>query len=995
MRSVFYWRMPIALLLFSFISISFPSLAAEQLEEVVVTGSYIKGAPEDAPLPVTVLQRDDLALEGSPTAIDLIKSLSFSQGADGETDQFQAGAGADRATVNIRGLGPSRTLVLVNGRRTTWSPLAIGAQAQLLVDVNMIPSIALQRVEVLRDGAAATYGSDAIAGVVNFITRSDFEGFEVTASYKDIEDTDGDTEFGVIWGTSFMDGRAHVVTSGSYIERSELDIAARDWSLRSFADNSRGGWSSVGRPSVFVPYDRFDQTSGGFGGLLGAGINDPNCALLGGAVTSGTGFPGGGFCRFQYTAFDNLIEEQERWQWLTEASFQLGDTTNLALEFLLTDSDVPEWNTSPSYPPNRLVDRSRSLRANNPGLVDMASKYPDAYGQYASCAEAYCQYEGDGWDEIAWFYGRYYGQDGPVRGHHRKSEVMRFAAALDGEWRDYGWQLSLTYSESERESQQGDTMAYRDERAREGLGGFECEAQVPNEYNADGQLEFSVETLRQNAGQGSCQYWIPFSNSMAGSHPLVLGGSATNPDYNPALSNQPLYDYMVTTGVSEGETSLLTLEGIITGSTGWELSAGGVDFAAGFQYRDESYESRQQDGSFYDGNLFPCNAGPEITNCETGRTGLFNFLPPGFEIDDDRDIWALFAEFHFPLTDSLEGQLSVRHEDYGGETGSTTDPKIAFKWQITDSIGLRTSFGSTFRGPTLNQTVASNSSNSLQFIGQTGAFKRVDTKGNPGLKPEEADTINVGLLVNHDSLITDGDNFFMTLDYWSYDFTDPLVTEPFTNIVALACPGAPTAPCDQSSPFYDRLIFGGNDTATDIEIININIVNGPDYETDGIDFTFRYGLEAGPGYLSLDLTGTRILSYDIGAWQFGPEYDALGRLNYGTSLARTLAEWKARTTVNYAWEDLNVRWVTSYVDEYDYAGAAPQPAGDATVPSHVTHDLHVTYSFMDGQLMLNGSVINMEDEDPPYMSREFNYDAFTHNPFGRMYRLGLTYSLGQ
>ena len=77
-------------------------------------------------------------------------------------------------------------------------------------------------------------------------------------------------------------------------------------------------------------------------------------------------------------------------------------------------------------------------------------------------------------------------------------------------------------------------------------------------------------------GQGSCQYWVPFSNSMAGSHPLVLGGSATNPDYNPALSNQPLYDYMVTTGVSEGETSLLTLEGIITGSTGWEMSAGGV-----------------------------------------------------------------------------------------------------------------------------------------------------------------------------------------------------------------------------------------------------------------------------------------------------------------------------------------------------------------------------------------------------------------------------------
>ena len=225
----------------------------QEVEEIVVTGTYIKGTPEDAPLPVTTLQRDDLALEGTPTTIDLIKSLSFSQGADGETDQFQAGAGADRGTINIRGLGPSRSLVLLNGRRTTWSPHAIGAQAQLLVDVNMLPSIALQRIEVLRDGAAATYGSDAIAGVM----RGDFEGFEVMANHKIIADSDGDTEFGAIWGGTLMNGRLQLMTSASYIERSELNIADRDWSLRDYADSPAGGWSSVGRPSVFVPLDRW------------------------------------------------------------------------------------------------------------------------------------------------------------------------------------------------------------------------------------------------------------------------------------------------------------------------------------------------------------------------------------------------------------------------------------------------------------------------------------------------------------------------------------------------------------------------------------------------------------------------------------------------------------------------------------------------------------------------------------------------------------------
>ncbi len=997
---------------------------AGEVEEIVVTGSYIKGTPEDAALPVTTLQREDLALEGSPTAIDLIKSLSFSQGADGETDQFQAGAGADRATINIRGLGPSRSLVLLNGRRTTWSPHAIGAQAQLLVDVNMLPSIALQRIEVLRDGAAATYGSDAIAGVMNYITRGDFQGFEVSASHKTVDDADGDTEFGLIWGGELMDGRVQLMTSASYIDRGELNIADRDWALRSYADSPAGGWSSVGRPAVFVPLDRWNATSAttgagfsGFGGLLATGIVDPNCEDLGGANTNisntpfadpdslGNGNPGiGGFCRFQYTAFDNLIEDATRWQWFTEATVAVSDTTTLSLELLMTDSDVPHWGTSPSYPPNRLVDDTRTIRANNPGLVDMASKYPDIYGGYAHCDAAYCRWQGDGgtqddadipaaWQEVGWYYGRYYGQDGPRRGHHRHSELQRFAAALDGDWGDRAWQMSLTYSQSERESAGGDTMVYRDARARQGLGGFECERQVPNEYDDQGNLSFSLDTVQRWAGQGPCSYWIPFSNAMPGSHPFVKNGEASNPDANPALSNQPLRDYMVTSAVFEGETSLMVFEGILTGGLDrLQLGGGNVEYAVGAQYRSETYESGVDSSDFFHGVTYPCAAGPEIKDCETGRTGLYGFLPPSFPIDDDRRIWSAFAEFRLPFSDVLDGTLSVRHENYGGETGGSTDPKVAMRWQITPSVGVRASFGTTFRGPTLNQTVPANSSNSLQFVGVTGAFKRIDTRGNPGLEPEEATTINVGLLVDRDALIADSDNLFVTLDYWSYDFQKPLVTEPFNNVLGLACPGGATDPCDPASPYFDRLVFGGNAAAADVEIINIDIVNGPDIETDGIDFTVRYGLEAGPGYLSFALAGTRILSYDISAWEFGGDYDALGRLNYRTPLARTLAEWKGRLSANYAWDAVNARWVVNALDSYDYA---MQGFGvEGVVASHVTHDLHIHYSFMNDQLRAMFSIINIEDDDPPFMSREMNYDAFSHNPFGRMFRVGLSYTMG-
>ena len=180
------------------------------IEEIVVIGSHIKMDPEEALSPVTSIDREELRYQGSPTVLDMIINLPFSQGADGESDRFQGGGGGsgvgpDRATINIRGLGPSRSLVLINGRRTTWSPIPIGADTQLLVDVNMLPFIALNNIDFLRDGAAASYGSDAIAGVMNFETRSDFTGIEISANHKVIRGSGGDTEVGFIGGMDFAD----------------------------------------------------------------------------------------------------------------------------------------------------------------------------------------------------------------------------------------------------------------------------------------------------------------------------------------------------------------------------------------------------------------------------------------------------------------------------------------------------------------------------------------------------------------------------------------------------------------------------------------------------------------------------------------------------------------------------------------------------------------------------------------------------------------------
>ena len=196
-----------------------------EVTEVVVTGSFIRGTPEDAALPVDVVSSEELQRRGSPTTIDLIKSLPVSGPVLGDSNQFstaaqgQVGAG----TINLRGLGSLRTLVLQNGRRTVASAGA-GSGG---VDTNLLPVAAIGRVEVLKDGAAATYGSDAIAGVVNFITRKNLSGLEVSADYRFVDGSNGDYSGSLAYG--WVSDNANVLITAGYQHRSELSTLERDW----------------------------------------------------------------------------------------------------------------------------------------------------------------------------------------------------------------------------------------------------------------------------------------------------------------------------------------------------------------------------------------------------------------------------------------------------------------------------------------------------------------------------------------------------------------------------------------------------------------------------------------------------------------------------------------------------------------------------------------------------------------------------------------------
>ena len=151
-----------------------PFAAIAQDEEVTVVGSLIKGTPIDTGSPISTFDAESITSQNNLNIVELIKMVPGSSGMDGESNQFGSNAAEGIANVNLRGLGTQRTLVLINGKRQVTVPSRTGAGRS--VNLHDLPMGALSRIEILKEGAAATYGSDAIAGVVNFITASTFEG---------------------------------------------------------------------------------------------------------------------------------------------------------------------------------------------------------------------------------------------------------------------------------------------------------------------------------------------------------------------------------------------------------------------------------------------------------------------------------------------------------------------------------------------------------------------------------------------------------------------------------------------------------------------------------------------------------------------------------------------------------------------------------------------------------------------------------------------------
>ena len=921
-----------------------------KLETVTVTGSFIQGTPEDAALPVDVLTAGDLKLEGKPTITELIRNLGPSSGVDGQTNQFASNGLEGTSNINLRGLGPARTLVLINGHRQTYHPYSIGEQAQLFVDTNNIPSAAIGRIEVLKDGAAALYGSDAIAGVVNFITNQDLEGFEVGGSFSTFDGTDGDYDISAAYG--LQGSNFNWVTSVGYNKRSEVLLNEKDWAVLPYADNPVGGWSSLSNPGRYVPL------SAGFTPLA-ANVNDVGCDDVGGIYAGAANS-----CHFQFTQFDNLVEEEERYQIFSEFNQDLSNGAELHLEFLYAHSDVPTWKTSPSYPPQALLNQV--ILASHPGYIQYNADNPGLFPAGTAAA----LYIGRSFG-----YGGFPGTGGAQEGF-RTSDTYRGSGSLKGEFsNDVNYDLALSYSTTESERLTNDTYITGLTNALRGYG--VCTDPNTGFDPATGTSPLApgyAGTL--SAGAGACEYYNPFSNAI----PFNAVTGAPNPTYVAGLENSTtLADWITDPSQTVATTDLLVLDGVLSGESSVQAAGGAVGWAAGFQVRRESY--KLEPSALTDLTVTP---GP-------GGTGPYSFLAGTTPADEDQTIYALFGELQVPLYDTVNMQFAVRYEDYGGDIGSTFDPKVAAKWDVTDTFALRGSAQTSFKGPTLNQLGGVGTS--LQFVAPANAFKAIDTFGNPDLKPESAFSFNFGGIYQTD-------NFFASLDYYNFDFSDPVIVEEQSNIVNAAVAALATATTDDDA-ILSRITF--NDplapTAATISRVRTNVTNGPNIQTSGIDVRVNNSWDVGSGSeFSLGADATYIIEYVVdpyfveGLGIGGGDY--VGQFNR-SNFTRSMPQWKANVFANYAMGDHNFRAMMRHIDSYkDERPAAARGGVGANIDSQTTFDLFYNWSPEAYGLDFGLSVVNVTDEDPPFAAFDVNYDPYTHNPFGRTFKISVTKRFG-
>ena len=962
-------------------------------EDVVVTGSAIEEPGINLPYAVEVLGRDVMREQGSPLVVDLFKNLTAGGAVIGEANSWYNDQGVavpeTVANVNLRGLGPSRTLVLLNSRRQVQIPARLFGGRY--VDVNMIPSIAVERIEVLKEGAAAIYGSDAVAGVANFVTRDDFEGFEVTLSH-DHFDGAGDSLAGIIWGKEV--GSSHLVVSLERASRSELTAEERPYTIRPRTDTF-WGWSNTGNPGIFLqPRLTGNETAGEFVNALSSARNgaagsdyfvDPACTGLG-------GFDRGFTCAFRYQQWDSLVEDMDHTRLFAELNGPLSDTTDYHVEVMFGEAVIPNYDTTPSFPPVTLLDGQQLISNAHPGRVEFCSS---SYALGGFTSEEACMQ--DDW----YFHGRLVGNAGPGRGLHRRSDTSRIAASIDRGLTvggksanlDVGVSLSRATGNMNQPSEYG----YRKFLAFRGFGGPNCGVGVVADPSAPSGMRLGATGSAQ-PGVGDCHYYNPFGNAIE--YSAQVGApwrDSPNPGFVAGLeNNREMMDWINDRVNLDNEAEMLVADATLSGV--WIEDR--ANYAFGYQFRRLDVSALPNDPGNYEIN--PCVV-PGDRSCVDPATGLltgsragqFTFTSGFYPYDDSQSVHRLFSELSLNLGDRGDMQVAANYELH--DHFDSFDPKLSARWTLSEgdnhSLAVRGSVQTTFRAPSvddLNEDVQT----ALEYVDGVGVYKALDTFGNRDLVPESALTYNLGLVLFASA------GFDVTLDYWSYDFENVVAREPTNDIVRLYAEGLGGDPAKLNAVRDNIICPGGmadaSCAASDLERIILRVINWPGIETSGFDLHLHAGRPLGNGAIEASLSSTYLLEYRVKALrgegvEYVAERDVAGLFNREFPAAPSLPELRTRGSVGYHWGNYGLvgylNYISSYEDAYIWTRVLE-------IDEFLTADLTFLWSFPNLGVDLALSALNLMDERPPLADFEQGFDALIHNAKGRRLKAAITYRFG-
>ena len=945
-----------------------------EVGEIVVTGSRIRRDTFSAPSPLAVVSAESIRESGQVSVGDLLlEQPNINPATNGQNSSgtlFLAG----QVRADIRGLGPVRTLVLMDGRRLPFSDASSPA-----VDLNTIPSLQIDRIETITGGASAVYGSEAISGVVNFIMKKEQDGLEIDLQGGIAEEGDGETgRYGFNWGKKFLDGKLSVLVGGEYAN--EDKIMQRDRS--ELSPGIRRDTRVTPQPIILQsrantsPYATFQLTGGALGTARAVTIdvrNPTNITRLSAACSTSTVQPD---CQdeslfYSGIAYNALQAKSDRAVLRTYIDYAFNDDWHAFLDASYVKADgygifQPAFSSAAGGGTMPVV-----LRGDNAYLNGGGTTAAQLRAEWTAAGKTFTQ---GSTAQVGKFWQEFGGRDVKT-----EREQTRTAIGFNGQFkvvdRDVHVDGYAQYSKLD-----GTTISY-------GVPNILRVQQATDAVTVNGQVVCRDVTARA----AGCVPWD-----------LVNGASREAILWSNGVS-------------ATDQTVKQTVAGINFNTNVYDLPAGPIGVAFGAEYRKEE-SLFVQDALGASGALF--------FNAIGTRGGQYNVKEAYGEIR----IPILKDQF---LAKELSVELAGRVSDYS-TIGNTSQYRLHAEWAPVEDVRFRATQSTAVRAPNIVELFAPQSRNftttaidpcdkdvfrgataaqqaarrvtcaaaipgynPLTFVSNFGAGRSslaLLQGGNPDLGPEKAHTYEYGVVVRPHWV----PGLELSMDYFKYNLTDAVGTVPINTLFSSLCHDDTTQPY-ASNPFcaqIQRDPTGTNGGAVPGGVVQVLLVNQNVASTkvEGYDYSISYGFQTEDllhkdyGAIALRLDATWMYQFASQGLPFQ------AYTQFANTITNATPEWKGQGSIRWTYDKYSFTWSTLYfgsmiASQAQQAGVLdPYKTGD-----YFRHDIRGSYKLND-DITFRAGVINLFDKYPPAVPETFSGTGTGSSQYdnrGRYYFIGV------